>query len=203
MSRPAASEHARTYLASFLPAGRAEELARAAAEEAGPDADPSVVLAAAHRHLTHEVRVTDEVAAHVLVEEVGLTPHDAAAVLDLPGEWVVAAVAEARAIAEELGVATTRPGDGRPEPFRKRHAATIVVGLAVVVAVVLAVAMSARASDGGDPTVDDDGAVVGRATITDVRTTDEMGQEGPGSHRVELRRDGRPSVEAGSEVEAQ
>lgn len=300
MSRSAAVEDARAYLALFLAEDRAEELAREAAEEAGPDADRAVVLAAAHRRLSAEVRMTDEVAADVLVEEIGLTPYEAAAVLELPDERVVAAVEEAHTIARELGADrsgrspevryvfdTEAPGAGTTgpvepaadtipetpvdegtEPAPKRRAAAVVVGLAVVLAVVLAVAMSVGGSDGGDTEVDDDGAVAGPVTITEARTTDAMGPDGPGSardvfspteavifwfayepldgeavvelglirdgeqliapsfplpqgrtdshvtlprvvteepgsYRIELRRDGRPLVEAGFEVEAQ
>lgn len=330
MSRSAAVEDARAYLALFLADDRAEELSREAAEEAGPDADRAAVLAAAHRCLTTEVRLTDEVAADVLVEEIGLTPHEAAAVLELPDERVVAAVEEAHTIARELGAAavaaptarraptppdagpspgepsgtppgessgrspevryvfdtespgagtadavpgadavTEVPADESAEAAPRRHVATVVVGLAVVLAVVLAVATSVGGSDGGDTAVDDgEGAVAGRVTITETRTTDAMGPDGPGSardvfspdeavifwfayepldgravvelalmrdgeeliapsfplpqgrtdshvtmprvvteepgsYRIELRRDGRPLVETGFEVEAQ
>lgn len=335
MSRSAAVEDARAYLALFVEEGRAEELSREAAEEAGPDADRTAVLAAAHRRLTAEVRMTVDVAADVLVGEVGLTPHEAAAVLELPDERVVAAVDEAQTIAQELGAApdppqtarretpappdegpppeepsATPPGEPsgrspevrfvfdteapdagtadtvrsaadttpaapveeRAEPAPRRRVAAVVVGLAVVLAVVLAVAMSVGGSDGGsgggDTAVDADGAVASGVTITDARTTDAMGPDGPGpardvfspaeavifwfayepldgeavvelvlirdgeeliapsfplpqartdshvtlprvvteepgSYRIELRRDGRPLVETGFEVEAE
>lgn len=205
MSETAAIEQAATYLAVFLPQARANELARGAVEEAGSDAERSAVLAAAHRRLTDEVRVTDEVAADVLVEEVGLTPQDAAQVLDVSDQAVLAAVDAARSVAQELGAAaaseppvryvfdTEGPEPGPPpelppdEPAERstgRRSLTLLVGLLVVIAIVLAVVQASGPTGDGPGADGPDGAgVAGPVRISDVRVTDRVSAEGPGPAR--------------------
>lgn len=113
----APAELARTYLASFLSPDRADALTQRALDAAGRDADVVELLSVTHELLVSEVRITDPVAADVLVEDVGLSPSQAARVLAADEDQVQEAVAEARAIADELyrGTAAT-VGTAPPEP---------------------------------------------------------------------------------------
>ncbi len=219
------AETARAYLATFLPQHRADELAREIVDDVGPDADRTALVGAAHDRLTAEVRVTDGVAADVLVRELGMTSDEVAGVLGVAPEDVKAAVDEATAIERELeqqleqepGAVEARehrgaapPTDRSPpvryvfdaeaapaqdEPAQEepseltdevlrgradgRWIGAVVVGVLVTIALGAAIAMSMTGS-AGDDGADDGTTATGEITVTDSRTTDRMGDEGPG-----------------------
>lgn len=222
------ADTARAYLATFLPQHRADELAGEIVDDVGPDADRTALVGAAHDRLTAEVRVTDGVAADVLVRELGMTSDEVAGVLGVAPEEVEAAVDEATAVERELdqepGAVRARehPGAAAPptdrspptdpsppvryvfdaeaapaqeEPAQKepselidevlggradgRWIGAVVVGVLVTIALGAAIAMSMTGSAGDDGT-DDGTTATGEITVTDSRTTDRMGDEGPG-----------------------
>lgn len=200
MSDAAATERARAYLAVFLPPDRADELSQQIAAELDRGAETPVVLAAAHRRLGAEVRVADEVAADVLVRDLGMEPEEVAGILGVPAATVLAAVDEARTIEEELGGGPAAGAEEEPSPSvqyvfdtdappepepraealvadrerpgRRRGVLAPLVVLLVVAAAVLAVVVASG-----------DGATDGEVTITEIRTTGEMGSDGPGPER--------------------
>lgn len=174
MTDTAPIEQARTYLAVFLRPERAELAWRQVVDEVGADADRTVVLGAAHRRLTDEVRVAEEVAADVLVRDLGLTTQEAAEILGLSGDRVEAAVDEAIAIEQELAGQAPSHGDvaptdlGRAGPSRPRRTLTILVGALATAAIVLAVGLSTT------------GGTSGQVRVTDIRTAVDVAGSDPG-----------------------
>lgn len=108
MTDAAAIELVRAYLGAFLSAERTDELSRQVATGLGEDPDRTAVLAAAHQRLVAEARVADEAAVDVMVRDLGLSVEDAARILDLPRDRVVAVIEEATSIAQELDATPAR-----------------------------------------------------------------------------------------------